>query len=88
MLFIKNIRSKNNIERRMNIRTTMQTRSQTKKQGEFVVSIDFEESSRAWMQNKRKTGGGSYEYIRVSSTQDPVKTRRSERIRENKKNGV
>ena len=41
----------------------MLTRSQTKKQDEFIVSIDFEDSSRAWMQNKRKIGNGSYEYI-------------------------
>jgi hypothetical protein len=64
----------------------MQTKTQTKNQPEFIVSIDFDESSRAWMQNKRKIGGGSYEYIKVSSNKVPI--RRSNRIKQNKKNGI
>jgi hypothetical protein len=63
----------------------MLTRSQTKKQDEFIVSIDFEDSSRAWMQNKRKMGGGCYEYIQVSSIQASGAVRRSDRIKEIKK---
>jgi len=64
----------------------MLTRSQTKKQGgEIGVYIDFEDSSRAWMQNKRKMGGGCYEYIQVSSIQASGAVRRSDRIKENKK---
>lgn len=64
----------------------MLTRSQVKKQEEIILSIDFDDSSRTWMQNKRKIGGGSYEYIQVSSHIPFV--RRSERIKvrtENKK---
>jgi hypothetical protein len=60
----------------------MLTRSQTKKQGsEIGVYIDFDDSSRAWMQNKRKTGGGCYEYILSKKNV----LRRSDRISRNDK---
>jgi hypothetical protein len=50
----------------------MQTRSMTKQSLEtptLPVVIDFDAASRAWMQNKRKLGQGSYAYIRPKKAQ-------------------
>jgi hypothetical protein len=38
----------------------MKTRSQNK---ELEVNIDFDEASRAWLQNKRRLASGTYNYI-------------------------
>lgn len=35
----------------------------TRSQSKSYVVIDFDESSRAWNQNKRRIGNGMYEYV-------------------------
>lgn len=40
----------------------MKTRSQTIKPT-FEVNIDFDEASRYWNANKKRTGDGSYKYV-------------------------
>ena len=40
----------------------MQTRSQSKKQN-LEFSIDFDEASKAWKQNKVSVGNGCYKYL-------------------------
>lgn len=43
----------------------MQTRSQTKYEESAIyhVEIDFDEASKAWMENKKKTGDGTHRYV-------------------------
>lgn len=42
----------------------VQTRSQTKNsKKEYDVNIDFDESSKEWMANKKSIGNGYYKYI-------------------------
>jgi hypothetical protein len=41
---------------------TMKTRSQTRKPL-FEVNIDFDEASRYWNANKKRTGDGTYKYV-------------------------
>lgn len=40
----------------------MKTRSQTTKTT-FEVDIDFDEASKYWNANKKKTGNGTYKYV-------------------------
>lgn len=52
------------------MQTRSQSRSQTNSRGVVcanvaicVVDIDFDEASRMWEYNKKRTGNGSYKYI-------------------------
>jgi hypothetical protein len=40
----------------------MNTISNTMENIEYIVDIDFDDSTRAWMRNKRKLGNGEYSY--------------------------
>lgn len=39
------------------------------KKEEYEVNIDFDEASKAWMDNKKSTGNGNYKYICEQITQ-------------------
>lgn len=45
----------------------MKTRSQTKQEmsvfHKYEVNIDFDEASKAWKENKKSIGNGSYKYV-------------------------
>lgn len=45
-----------------NLFTIIRTRSQSKILAEFDVNIDFDDASREWTRNKRRTGNGTYSY--------------------------
>ena len=45
----------------------MITRSQTERMNKEVI-IDFDEASKAWRENKKSIGNGSFEYISENSS--------------------
>ena len=47
----------------------MQTRSKSQ-QNLYTVDIDFDEASKAWRENKKSIGNGSYKYICDSITKN------------------
>ncbi len=41
-------------------------------QSEYIVNIDFDAASLAWMANKKSIGNGSYKYVCIAITKRGV----------------